>query len=93
MPEGAYFEFEKIGKEKNLDVRRAEKLGRMDENIAGLPGTNSQIVYWAFDIRSKIGTIKRFDLDKAYVIAQVIDMQKEGIMSVKTASDRVKPIL
>ena len=86
-------DFEKIGKEKNLDVRRAEKLGRMDENIAGLPGTNSQIVYWAFDIRSKIGTIKRFDLDKAYVIAQVIDMQKEGIMSVKTASDRVKPIL
>jgi len=86
-------DFEKLAKTKKLEVRKAEKLGRMDENIAGLPGVNSQIVYWAFENGTKIGNIKRFDLDKSYVIAQLTDQQKEGIMTAKTASDRVKPIL
>ncbi len=86
-------DFEKLAKTKKLEVRKAEKMGRIDENIAGLPGVNSQIVYWAFENSTKIGNIKRFDLDKSYVIAQLTDQQKEGVMTAKTASDRVKPIL
>jgi peptidyl-prolyl cis-trans isomerase D len=86
-------EFEKIAKDSKMEVRKAEKLSRMDENIAGLPGVNSQIVYWAFENQTEVGDIKRFDLDKSYVIAQVTMKQKEGLMSAAMASDRVKPIL
>ena len=86
-------EFEKIAKDSKMEVRKAEKLSRMDENIAGLPGVNSQIVYWAFESQTEVGDIKRFDLDKSYVIAQVTMKQKEGLMSATMASDRVKPIL
>ncbi len=86
-------EFEKIAKDSKMEVRKAEKLSRMDENIAGLPGVNSQIVYWAFENQTEVGDIKRFDLDKSYVIAQVTMKQKEGLMSATMASDRVKPIL
>lgn len=88
-----YKEFEKIAKDSKMEVRKAEKLSRMDENIAGLPGVNSQIVNWAFENQTEVGDIKRFDLEKSYVIAQVTMKQKEGLMSAKMASDRVKPIL
>lgn len=85
--------FSKIAEDEKLNVRTAERLGRMDEMVPGLQGQNSQIVSWAFEDNTKTGDIKRFDLDKSYVVAQLIDKQKEGIMSVKTASNIVKPIL
>ena len=86
-------DFAKISKEQNLDVRNADRLGRMSQNIPGLPGINSQIVGWAFESNRKTGDIRRFDLDKSYVIAQLTEMQEQGIMSVKSASNFVKPIL
>jgi peptidylprolyl isomerase/peptidyl-prolyl cis-trans isomerase D len=86
-------DFEKLAKENKLEVRKADNVGRNSQNIAGLQGTNTQIVYWAFDAQTNNGDVERFDLDNFYVIAQLTDKQKEGTMSVKTASDIVKPIL
>ncbi len=86
-------DFEKFAKDSKLEIRKADNIGRNSQNIVGLQGTNTQIVYWAFDAQTNNGDVKRFDLDNSYVIAQLTDLQKEGTMSVKTASDIVKPIL
>lgn len=86
-------DFEKIAKEAKVEVLKAENLSRNDEYINGLPGVNAGIVGWAFDNQTKVGDIKRFDLEKSYVVVQVTDKQKEGIMNAKSASNKVKPIL
>ena len=86
-------DFEKIAKAAKVEVVKAENLGRNDEYINGLQGQNPGIVSWAFANQTNVGDVKRFDLDKSYVIAQVTDKQKEGTMGVKAASNRVKPIL
>lgn len=86
-------DFEKIATAKKMQVQKADRLSRMDENVGTLGANNGGIVYWAFDDKTKVGDVRRFDLEKSYVIAQLTDVQPQGTLSVKGATDRVKPIL
>jgi peptidylprolyl isomerase/peptidyl-prolyl cis-trans isomerase D len=85
--------FEELAKEKAYDIKNAQKLGRRDTSVPGLKGFNSNIVYWTFKEDTKIGDSKRFDIDKAYVVAQLIEREEEGLQSVKSAKSIVKPLV
>ncbi len=86
--------FEELAKEKNYQVKKASKVMKRDTQIPGLPGdSHSHIIAWAFNEDTKTGDVKRFELDKAYVVVQVSGKQKEGLMNVQDAKPIVKPIL
>jgi len=83
--------FTELAKEKNYIIKNAQKLKRRDDVVPGLPGNNPSIVYWSFDEKSEIGNSKRFDIDKAYVVALITQKEEEGLQSVESATTIVKP--
>lgn len=85
-------EFETVADERTKEIRKAKELKELDEGVAGL-GDQRNIVRWSFDENTQLKDIKRFDIDKGYVIAQVTDKQEEGLKPVEEVADEVTPIL
>jgi len=85
--------FTELANEKKYSIKNAQKLGRRGTSVPGLVGNNATIVYWTFDENTKVGSSKRFDIDKAYVVAQLTQKEPEGLQSVKSASLKVKPLV
>jgi peptidylprolyl isomerase/peptidyl-prolyl cis-trans isomerase D len=84
-------DFEELAKEKAYDIKNAQKLKRRDTSIPGLKGYNSSIIYWTFDENIEIGNSKRFDIDKAYVVALLTEKEEKGLQSIKSATTIVRP--
>lgn len=84
--------FDTIAKQMNYDVKEAKKLKALDEK---LPEVENQrdIVKWAFSEDTEVNDIKKFNLPKGYIIAQLTNSTEEGLESVEDAKDKVKPIL
>jgi peptidylprolyl isomerase/peptidyl-prolyl cis-trans isomerase D len=85
-------DFATIAKEKELDLRPVNRVGKMDANIPGI-GSNRAIVTWAFNEDTKVGDVSRFNVPNGYVIAQLTRKNPKGLLSVAEASSRVTPIL
>ncbi|HIP47888.1 MAG TPA: peptidylprolyl isomerase [Lutibacter sp.] len=85
--------FKELANEKKYSIKNAQKLGRRETSVPGLKGNNANIVYWAFEDNTEIGSSKRFDIDKAYVVGQLTQKEPEGLQSVKSASLKVKPLV
>ncbi|WP_299435272.1 peptidylprolyl isomerase [uncultured Maribacter sp.] len=81
-----------LAKENEYSVRPVNKIKAMDENLPGL-GTQRSIVQWAFNEDTDNGSIKRFNVNNGYVIAQLTAKYKKGHMSPEDASASVLPIL
>ncbi|TVZ55808.1 peptidyl-prolyl cis-trans isomerase D [Lutibacter sp. Hel_I_33_5] len=81
-----------ISKEKNYSPKPAIGLKVLDENVPGL-GNQRQIVSWAFNRDTKIGSYKRFDLEGKHVVAILTKNLEKGLLSPEKANGRVKPIL
>lgn len=86
-------DFTELAKEKSYEVKNAQKLKKQDSRIPGLAGNNATIIYWTFEDNIKIGDSKRFDIDKAYVVAQLTEKEAKGLQTVKSAKTLVKPII
>lgn len=84
--------FGDVAKKSDLTVLRADNLKRNDEYIIGL-GNNRQIVQWLFQEDAKVGDIRRFSSNGAYIVAQLTKKGEEGITSPQEATPFVKPIL
>ncbi len=84
--------FPDLAKESDYEVRPVNKIMAMDENLPGL-GTQRGIVQWAFNEETKLGEIKRFNVNNGYVIAQMTGKYEEGLKTVEDASTTVLPIL
>ena len=84
--------FVDLAKENDYVVRPVNKIKVLDENLPGLAAQRS-IVQWAFNNDTKVGDIKRFNINNGYAIAQLTASYKEGLMTVEDASATVLPIL
>ncbi|MGA9325337.1 MAG: peptidylprolyl isomerase [Salegentibacter sp.] len=84
--------FTDLAKESNYNVRTVKDIKALDENIPGV-GAQRRIVQWAFKDESSVGDIKRFETSGGYVVAQLTDKKKKGLMSAEEASATVTPIL
>lgn len=84
--------FEDIAKNSNYIVRPVNKIKAMDENLPGLTAQRS-IVQWAFKDDSKVGDIKRFDLNDGYAVVRLTAKYNKGLMTSEDASSTVLPIL
>ncbi len=82
--------FSGIAEESGFTVRPVNKIKEMDEN---LPGLSSQrgIVQWAFNDDTKVGAIKRFNVNNGYAVVQLTKKYKEGLMSPEDASATALP--
>ncbi|MHB0754375.1 peptidylprolyl isomerase [Polaribacter sp. M15] len=85
-------DFSEVAKENNYKALPAVGLKALDENVPSL-GKERQIVSWAFNTDTKIGSFKRFDLEGSHVVAYVTDVAEKGLMSVEKAVGKVRPIL
>ncbi|WP_108867439.1 peptidylprolyl isomerase [Aquimarina aquimarini] len=84
--------FDEISKENGLTARPVNKIKELDESIPGV-GAQRSIVQWAFNEKSEVGDIKRFDIPGGYAVVQLTAKAGKGLMSVEDASATVKPIL
>jgi len=85
--------FVELAKEKKYILKNGQNLSKRGVTVPGLKGNNAQIVSWAFEEEAKVGDVKRFDIDKAYIVAQITQKEEEGLQSVKSATAKVRPIL
>ncbi len=84
--------FSDIAKENGYEVKQTTDIKALDENIIGL-GSQRQIVRWAFEDDTKVGSVKRFPVSNGFVVAMMAGKNKAGLMSTEKASARVLPIL
>ena len=82
--------FSSIASESGFTVRPVNKIKELDEN---LPGLSSQrgIVQWAFNDDTKVGDIKRFNVNNGYAVVQLTKKYKEGVMTPEDASATALP--
>ncbi len=85
-------DFVAAAKEDMLDVRPVRRIGELEENIPGI-GNNRLIVQWAFERRTKVGDIRRFNVRNGYAIVQVTAKSDKGLMPVSEVSSVVTPIV
>ncbi len=67
-----------LATEQKLAVRPVLSLEVFSDNIAEL-GSQRQIVRWTFEENSKVGDIKRFDLDNGYCVVVLTAKNKAGL--------------
>ncbi len=84
-------DFNEVAKENNYTVRPVSNMGALDESIPGL-GYQRAIVRWAFDDDSKVGDVKRFNIqDGGYAVVRLTAKNKKGVMSSEKASVSALP--
>ncbi len=82
--------FGDIARESNYTIRPVNKIKEMDENLPGLSAQRG-VVQWAFNDDTKVGDIKRFNINNGYAVVQLTKKYKEGLMSTEDASASALP--
>lgn len=85
--------FDDLAKKFEYKSSFANKMKVLNENVPGLTGNQRQIVRWAFENSTDIGSVKRFDVDKGYVVATLYAKTAEGLATVADIAGQIKPIL
>ena len=86
-------DFATLVKEAKLTANPAVRVKAIDENFGSLTNQR-QIVKWAFDGDTKIGSVKRFEIvNVGHVIAKLKSIAPKGLMAVEEARPQVEPIL
>ena len=82
-------DFAEVAKASALTVTPGIKLNAMDENVGAIQNQR-QIVKWAFDKKTSVGDIKRYEVPNVgNVIVKLVKVNKEGLM----ALDQVRPMI
>jgi len=84
--------FEAVAQEKDLNVRPVNGIKILDENIPGL-GNQRSLVRWAFEDGTKVGSVKRFNLNGGYAVVQITASNAEGLMNTEQASVTALPAI
>jgi len=85
--------FEALAKELKYNIKVAENIEALDENISGGKNEQRAIVRWAFNNNTEINDIKRFSIPEGYIIVQLLGKTEAGLMSIKQARKSIAPIL
>ena len=86
-------DFTKIAEEKQYSVRPVNKVDALSENLPGINTPQRTIVKWMFNPETKIGDVRRFDINGSYAVVQLTERREEGLQSVEDGSFKVSPIL
>lgn len=82
-------DFAEVAKANGLTVVPAIKLTAMDENIGSIQNQR-QMVKWAFDKKTKVGDVKRYEVPNVgNVIVKLVKVNEEGLMAI----DQARPMI
>lgn len=82
-------DFAEVAKASNLTVVPSIKINAMDENIGGVQ-SQRQIVKWAFDKKTEVGDVKRYEVPSlGNVIVKLVKVNEEGLMAI----DQARPMI
>jgi peptidyl-prolyl cis-trans isomerase D len=82
-------DFATVAKASGLTVVPAIKLNAMDENIGGVQNQR-QMVKWAFDKKTSVGDVKRYEVPNlGNVIVKLVKVNEEGLMAI----DQARPMI
>ena len=84
--------FQADAKAKGLESRVVEGLKIMEYNIPGL-GDQRELVRWAFNEDTNIGSTKLHAVEDGYVAVLMYNSSEEGTTSVDVARAKIEPIL
>jgi len=84
--------FQADSKAKGLEARNVEGLKIMEFNIPGI-GDQREIVRWAFNEETQIGSTKLQAVDDGYVAVLLYNSAEEGLTPIDIARAKVEPIL
>ena len=86
-------DFASLVKEIKLTANPVARVKAIDENF-GSVSNQRQIVKWAFESDTKIGSVKRFEVvNVGHVIAKLKSISEKGLMTIEEAKPQVEPIL
>ncbi len=81
-----------LAKTSNYAIKKANNLKALSESIIGL-GNQRDIVKWTYEKGTKIGDVKRFDLENSFVIVILKNKLNKGLKSLASSKPIVVPIL
>ncbi len=84
--------FQSDAKAKGLEARNVEGLKIMEFNIPGL-GDQRELVRWAFNEDTQIGSTKLHAVEDGYVAVLLYNSNEEGLTPVDVARAKVEPII
>ena len=66
-----------------------------DEFDSGIPGYDNtrQVVKWLYEKNSKVGDVRRFNLNTGYLVAKIIEFKNESLPSVDEVKDEISNII
>ncbi len=66
-----------------------------DEFDSGIPGYDNtrQVVKWLYEKNSRVGDVRRFNLNTGYLVAQISEFKDESLPSVDEARDEISKII
>lgn len=86
-------DFAALIKEMKLTANPAARVKAVDESFGSM-SNQRQIVQWAFEDGTKIGSVKRFEIvNVGHVIAKLKTITAKGLMAIEEARPQVEPIL
>jgi peptidyl-prolyl cis-trans isomerase D len=82
-------DFAEVAKTSGVTLIPGIKLNTMDENLGGVQNQR-QIVKWAFDKKTAVGDVKRYEVPNVgNVIVKLVKVNKEGLMAI----DQARPMI
>ncbi|MCF8302831.1 MAG: SurA N-terminal domain-containing protein [Bacteroidales bacterium] len=86
-------QFEQMVKEQGLNMRSADDVEKMSNNIPGIEYPR-QIIRWAFREDTKEGNISQvFDMRETYVVAALENRTEKGIAPLEDVKEKIEPLV
>lgn len=83
-------DFDQVAKASGLTVTPAIKLNAMDESVGSVQNQR-QIVKWAFDKKTNVGDVKRYEVPNlGNVIVKLAKVNEEGLMAISAARPMIE---
>lgn len=81
-----------VAKTMGLTVQPAANVKALDENV-GQYANQRAVIRWAFDKKTDVGEVKRFNVPNGNLIVKLKKVNEEGLMAVSDARITIEPIL
>lgn len=65
----------------------------LDEYVPGLIGNQRTIINWTFNSETSVGDVKRFDVDRGYVVAVLTAKTPKGLTPAANVITEIRPII
>ncbi|OIQ41863.1 MAG: hypothetical protein BM563_00700 [Bacteroidetes bacterium MedPE-SWsnd-G1] len=80
-------------KDKGYVLAPAIGLKILDEFVPGILGNQRPIVNWTFNSETSVGDVRRFDVERGYVVAVLAAKTPKGLVPAANVITEIRPIL